>query len=145
MVLRDFNQDRIGHPHYGAFVATGPWPPTELRQVPRTICGNSGATPFYDLAWFSKDDGTWLLKDIGYNQRPSAFDFVPNIMTGLTRNEFSCRLSPNALRNLAGGVSRGAHQGSPRLNRVSSAEAGNKAYVEAVTEASGSHRNLSRR
>ena len=94
MVLGDFNLDRIGDPLYEAFIATGLWPPTELNQVPRTIFDDSGANNFYDqIAWFSEADGTPLLDGIAYNQRAGSFDFIPHVMTGLTKNEISWRVS----------------------------------------------------
>lgn len=94
MVMGDFNLDRIGDPLYEAFVATGLWPPTELNTVPRTIFDDSGANNFYNqIAWFSQPDGTPLLDGIAYNQRAGSFDFIPHVMTGLTKNEVSWRIS----------------------------------------------------
>jgi exonuclease III len=94
MVLGDFNLDRIGDPLYEAFVDTGLWPPAELNDVPRTIFDDDRDRHFYDqIAWFSEPDGTPLLEDIKYNARAGSFDFLPHIMTGLTRNEVSWRIS----------------------------------------------------
>ncbi|MCU1521326.1 MAG: hypothetical protein JWN19_1711 [Arthrobacter sp.] len=94
MVLGDFNRDRIGDPLYEAFVATGLWPPAELNDVPRTIFDDDKNRPFYDqVAWFSEPDGTPLLDGLTYTQRAGCFDFIPHIMTGLTRNEISWRIS----------------------------------------------------
>jgi hypothetical protein len=39
--------------------------------VPPTTFDDSGANHFYDqIAWFSEPDGTPLLGDTAYNQRP---------------------------------------------------------------------------
>jgi hypothetical protein len=49
---------------------------------------------FYDqIAWFSEPDGTPLLDGIAYNQRAGSFDFIPHVLTGLTKNEISWRIS----------------------------------------------------
>jgi endonuclease/exonuclease/phosphatase family metal-dependent hydrolase len=94
MVLGDFNLDRIGDPLYEAFVATGLWPPTELNDVPRTIFDDDKTRHFYDqIAWFSEPDGTPLLDGLTYTQRAGSFDFIPHIMTSLTLNEISWRIS----------------------------------------------------
>jgi hypothetical protein len=94
MVLGDFNLDRIGDPLFEAFVDTGLWSPTELNKVPRTIFDDSGENNFYDqIAWFSEPDGTPLLDGVAYNQRAGTFDFIPHVMTGLTKNEVSWRIS----------------------------------------------------
>ncbi|SDK94090.1 hypothetical protein SAMN04487916_104168 [Arthrobacter sp. ov407] len=94
MVLGDFNLDRIGDPLYEAFVSTGLWPPTELNAVPRTIFDDDKTKHFYDqLAWFSKPDGTSLLKGLAYGQRAGTFDFIPHVFPGLTRSEVSWRIS----------------------------------------------------
>lgn len=62
--------------------------------MPRTIFDDSGASNVYDqIAWFSEADGTPLLDGIVYNQRAGSFDFIPHIMTGLTKNEISWRVS----------------------------------------------------
>jgi hypothetical protein len=80
MVLADFNLDRIGDPVYDAFISTGPWPPTGLHAVPRTIFDDDKTKHFYDqLAWFSKPDGTSLLRGLAYGQRAGTFDFIPHI------------------------------------------------------------------
>ncbi|WP_139186692.1 endonuclease/exonuclease/phosphatase family protein [Arthrobacter crystallopoietes] len=94
IVLGDFNLDRIGDPLYEAFVDTGMWPPAELNKVPWTIFDDDKDRHFYDqIAWFSEPDGAPLLEDIEYNRRAGSFDFLPHIMTGLTRNEVSWRIS----------------------------------------------------
>lgn len=94
MVLGDFNLDRIGDPLYEAFVDTGLWPPTELNTVPRTIFDDDKTKHFYDqIAWFSEPDGTPLLEGLAYARHAGSFDFIPHIMTGLTRNEISWRIS----------------------------------------------------
>ncbi|MFI7482492.1 endonuclease/exonuclease/phosphatase family protein [Kocuria sp. M1R5S2] len=94
LVLGDFNLDRIGDPLYQAFVSEGLWPPTELNTVPRTIFDDDEARHFYDqIAWFSEPDGTSQLQSMTYTGRAGSFDFVPHVMSGLTRNELSWRLS----------------------------------------------------
>lgn len=71
IVLGDFNLDRIGDPLYEAFVSTGPWPPTELNAVPRTIFDDNKTRHFYDqLAQFSKPDGTSLLDGLTFGRGP---------------------------------------------------------------------------
>jgi hypothetical protein len=75
-------------------VNTGLWPPTELNNVPRTIFDDDNTRHFYDqIAWFTNPDGTSLLQDMTYAQKAGSFDFIPHIMTGLTRNEISWRIS----------------------------------------------------
>ncbi|EMY33576.1 hypothetical protein D477_014281 [Arthrobacter crystallopoietes BAB-32] len=94
MVLGDFNLDRIGDPLYEAFVDTGLWPPKELNDVPRTIFDDDKDRHFYDqIAWFSEPDGTSVLEDVEYSLRAGSFDFIPHVMTGLSRNEISWRIS----------------------------------------------------
>jgi endonuclease/exonuclease/phosphatase family metal-dependent hydrolase len=94
MVLGDFNLDRIGDPLYEAFINTGLWPPTELNKVPRTIFDDDNTRHFYDqIAWFTNPDGTSLLQDMTYTQQAGSFDFIPHIMTALTRTEISWRIS----------------------------------------------------
>jgi hypothetical protein len=94
MVLGDFNLDRIGDPLYEAFVNSGLWPPTELNNVPRTIFDDDNTRHFYDqIAWFTNPDGTSLLQGMSYAQKAGSFDFIPHILTGLTRTEISWRIS----------------------------------------------------
>jgi hypothetical protein len=53
----------------------------------RTIFDDDKNRHFYDqIAWFSEPDGTPLLDGLTYTQRAGSFDFIPHIMTGLTRN-----------------------------------------------------------
>ena len=62
--------------------------------MPRTIFDDSGTNHFYDqIAWFSESDGTPLLDGIVYSQRAGSFDIIPHLMTGLTKNEISWRIS----------------------------------------------------
>ena len=94
MVLGDFNLDRIGDPLYEAFITTGLWPPTELNTVPRTIFDNNNTRHYYDqIAWFTNPDGTSHLQNMTYTGHAGSFDFIPHLMTGLTRNEISWRIS----------------------------------------------------
>jgi hypothetical protein len=94
MVLGDFNLDRIGDPLYETFVATGLWPPAELNNVPRTIFDDDKSQHFYDqIAWFSEPDGAPLLDGIAYSPAGGLLRRYPHIMTGLTRNEISWRIS----------------------------------------------------
>lgn len=94
MVLGDFNLDRVGDPLYEAFIATGLWPPTELDTVPRTIFDDDRTRHFYDqIAWFSEPDGTSLLQGLAYGQRAGSFDFIPHVLSDLTRSEVSWRIS----------------------------------------------------
>ncbi|HSN37946.1 MAG TPA: hypothetical protein VLT34_16490 [Arthrobacter sp.] len=83
-----------GDPLYEAFVSTGLWPPAELNTVPRTIFDDDKTRHFYDqLAWFSKPDGTSLLRGLAYGQQAGSSDFIPHVHRGLTRNEVSWRIS----------------------------------------------------
>ena len=67
IVLGDFNLDRSDGPLYEAFISTGLWPPAELNAVPRTIFDDDKTKHFYDQpAWFSKPDGTPLLRGLTY-------------------------------------------------------------------------------
>lgn len=62
--------------------------------MPRTIFDDSGANHFSDqLAWFSEPDGTPLLDGIAYIQQAGSFDFIPHVLTALTKNEFCRRIS----------------------------------------------------
>jgi hypothetical protein len=94
IVLGGFNLDRIGDPLYEAFISTGLWPPAELNTVPRTIFYDDKNKHFYDqIAWFSKPDGTSLLKGLAYGERAGTFDFIPHVFRGLSRSEVSWRIS----------------------------------------------------
>ncbi|SFN60566.1 endonuclease/exonuclease/phosphatase family protein [Mycetocola miduiensis] len=94
LVLGDFNLDRIGDPLFEAFVSTGLWPPAELNDVPRTVFDNDRSKHFYDqIAWFSGPNGASLLHSLTYSMRAGSFDFLPNLLGGLTRSEQSWRIS----------------------------------------------------
>ncbi|MBG6185635.1 exonuclease III, partial [Arthrobacter sp. CAN_A214] len=94
LVLGDFNLDRIGNPLYEAFISTGLWPPAELEDVPRTIFDNDKTRHFYDqIAWFSEPDGTTMLKTLTYTGNAGHIDFLPHILTELTKQEISWRIS----------------------------------------------------
>lgn len=91
---RRLNLDRIGDPLHEAFIATGPWPTTQLNQVRRTIFDDDNDRHFYDqIAWFSAPNGTSLLKRLTYAQRARSFDFIPHVFRGLTLTEVSWRIS----------------------------------------------------
>jgi endonuclease/exonuclease/phosphatase family metal-dependent hydrolase len=97
LVLGDFNLDRLDDPLYQAFVATGLWPPAELNEVRRTIFDNERERHFYDqIAWFCDPSDRRLpslLHGLGYTGRGGGFDFVPHVLTDLSRTELSWRIS----------------------------------------------------
>ncbi|UYM04527.1 endonuclease/exonuclease/phosphatase family protein [Solicola gregarius] len=94
LVLGDFNLDRLGNPLFDAFVSTGLWPPSELAGIPRTIFHDDDADHFYDqIAWFAEPDGTSMLDSLTYTHRAGSFDFVPLVLTDLTRSQLSWRMS----------------------------------------------------
>ncbi|MGH3360113.1 MAG: endonuclease/exonuclease/phosphatase family protein [Nocardioidaceae bacterium] len=95
LVLGDFNLDRLGNPLFDMFVSTGLWPPTELAGIPRTIFQDHDESGnFYDqIAWFSTPGGVSTLASMEYTRRAGSFDFVPLVMTGLTRSQLSWRIS----------------------------------------------------
>ncbi|MHA7294327.1 endonuclease/exonuclease/phosphatase family protein [Arthrobacter sp. HLT1-21] len=94
LVLGDFNLDRLGDPLYEAFVSTGLWPPSELNDVPRTIFDDDNSKNFYDqIAWFSEPDGTTMLQSLTYTGKAGHIGFLPLVLTGLTKNEVSWRIS----------------------------------------------------
>ena len=94
IVLGDFNLDRVGDPLFEAFLSTGLWPPAELTTVPRTIFDTPGKNHFYDqIVWFADDEGTSLLESLTYTRRGGSIDFVPHVMTDLTRQALSWKVS----------------------------------------------------
>lgn len=94
LVLGDFNLDRIGNPLYEAFISTGLFPPAELQQVPRTIFDDDKTRHFYDqIAWFSEPTGESLLESLAYTRRGGSFNFLPHVLTGLTKNQVPWRIS----------------------------------------------------
>lgn len=94
LVLGDFNLDRLGNPLFDAFVSTGLWPPSELDGIPRTIFGDDNTEHFYDqIAWFAEPGGTSLLSSLTYTRRAGSFDFLPLVLTDLTRSQVSWRIS----------------------------------------------------
>lgn len=61
---------------------------------PGPSCDYGKTRHFYDqIAWSSDPDGMPLLQDISHTQQAGSFDFLPHIMTGLTRTEISLRIS----------------------------------------------------
>jgi endonuclease/exonuclease/phosphatase family metal-dependent hydrolase len=93
LALGDFNIDRAGDPLYDAFTSTGLSPPTELNEVPRTIFDQPGGGHFYDqIAWFAGSGGVPALS-LRYTGNAGGFDFVPQLMTSLTKTELSWRIS----------------------------------------------------
>ncbi len=94
LVLGDFNLDRLSNPLYQAFTSTGLWPPAELNEVRRTIFGSSGAHHFYDqIAWFGDTTDHALLESLTYNHAAGSVDFVGHVMSRLTKESLSWRIS----------------------------------------------------
>jgi hypothetical protein len=94
LVLGDFNIDRIGDPLFEAFLSTGLWPPSQLSSVPRTVFDDDKTRHFYDqIAWFSDSAGASLLVSMTYTNRGGTFNFVPDVLDGLTVNAKSWRIS----------------------------------------------------
>jgi endonuclease/exonuclease/phosphatase family metal-dependent hydrolase len=94
LVLGDFNLDRLDNPLYQAFTSTGLWPPAELNDVRRTIFGDSAADHFYDqIAWFGDADDHALLESLTYNHVAGSVDFVGQVMTHLTNQSLSWKIS----------------------------------------------------
>lgn len=94
LVLGDFNLDRLGNPLFDAFVSSGLWPPAELADVPRTVFHNDRYQNYYDqIAWFSDTTGASLLRSLTYTHKGGSFDFVPYVLTGLSRTQMSWRIS----------------------------------------------------
>jgi len=76
-----------------AFTATGLRPPDELDGLSRTVSDKPGKEHFYDqIAWFTGDGGVPALT-LQYTGAAGGFDFVPHLMTTLSRNELSWRIS----------------------------------------------------
>jgi endonuclease/exonuclease/phosphatase family metal-dependent hydrolase len=93
LALGDFNIDRRGDALYEAFTSTGLCPPDELSDVPRTIFDDEHDRHFYDqIAWFREPSGTPRLT-LRYTGRAGAFDFVPRLQAGATRQELSWQIS----------------------------------------------------
>jgi endonuclease/exonuclease/phosphatase family metal-dependent hydrolase len=93
LALGDFNIDRIGDPLFEAFTSTGLTPPAELNTVPRTIFDDRDSGHFYDqIAWFTGTAGVPALS-LTYTGNAGGFDFVPHLMTTLTKTELSWRIS----------------------------------------------------
>ena len=93
LALGDFNIDRAGDPLFEAFTSTGLTPPAELNDVPRTIFDDPEEGHFYDqIAWFTGAGGVPALT-LRYTGRAGGFDFVPHVMTTLTKTDLSWRIS----------------------------------------------------
>jgi len=93
LALGDFNIDRRGDALYEAFTSTGLCPPDQLTDVPRTIFDDEHDRHFYDqIAWFREPSGTPRLT-LRYTGRAGAFDFVPRLQAGATRQELSWQIS----------------------------------------------------
>src|SRR5690606_10426291 len=94
LVLGDFNTDRIDDPLYEAFLSTGLFPPTQLRDVPRTIFHGDKSGNFYDqIAWFSTPEGADMLHGLSYANRAGGFNFLDHVYSGLTPGQVSWRIS----------------------------------------------------
>jgi hypothetical protein len=94
LALGDFNIDRAGDPLFDAFTSTGLTPPAELNDVPRTIFDQPDGGHFYDqIAWFTGAGGVPAIT-LRYTNA-SGFDFVPHLMTRLSKPELSWRISDN--------------------------------------------------
>jgi hypothetical protein len=100
LTLGDFNIDRAGDPLFQAFTSTGLTPPAELNGVPRTIFdvpASDEGGHFYDqIAWFTDDGGVPALT-LHYTGAAGGFDFVPHLMTTLSRNELAGLSAPAML------------------------------------------------
>lgn len=93
LALGDFNIDRSGDPLHQAFTSTGLRAPAELNATPRTIFDDSDAGHFYDqIAWFTGANDVPALT-LAYTGAAGGFDFVPHVMTSLTKTELSWRVS----------------------------------------------------
>jgi endonuclease/exonuclease/phosphatase family metal-dependent hydrolase len=95
IVLGDFNIDRKDDPNWQAFTSTGLRPPPELDGLTRTIFDDPAAPNrakhFDQIAWFHEGEASKL--ELDYSGRAGRFDFVPVVLTGLTKTELSWRLS----------------------------------------------------
>lgn len=92
IVLGDFNIDRHGDPLYRAFTSTGLRTPAELNLVPRTIFGNSRDNFYDQIAWFTGESGSPALS-LSYRKNAGFFDFAQYVMTGMTKQSLSWRMS----------------------------------------------------
>jgi hypothetical protein len=94
LVLGDFNIDRVGDPLYEAFLSTGLWPPPELDLVPRTIFEVPGKHHHYDqIVWFADEQGNSLLDSLTFTHECGSVDFVPYVMTDLSKTSLSFKIS----------------------------------------------------
>ncbi|MDQ4143796.1 MAG: endonuclease/exonuclease/phosphatase family protein [Actinomycetota bacterium] len=92
LVLGDFNIDRKGDPNYEAFTSQGLRPPLELEGLPRTIF-EAGKDKYYDqIAWFT-GEGQVPILSLDYTGRAGSFDFTQVVLTSMTRNDVSWRIS----------------------------------------------------
>ena len=95
LTLGDFNIDRAGDPLFQAFTSTG-LPPAELNGVPGTIFetpSSDNTGHFYDqIAWFTGKSGVPALT-LQYTGAAGGLDFVPHLMTNLSKNDLSWRIS----------------------------------------------------
>ena len=92
LALGDFNIDRAGDPLFDAFTSTGLTPPAELNDIPRTIFDKPDGGHFDDqIAWFTGAGGVPALT-LQY-AGAGTFDFVPHLMTSLSKTELSWRIS----------------------------------------------------
>jgi endonuclease/exonuclease/phosphatase family metal-dependent hydrolase len=93
LALGDFNIDRKADPLHQAFTSTGLAAPSQLDGTPRTIFDDSVEGHFYDqIAWFTGTHGVPALS-MDYTGAAGGFDFVPHVMTSLTKAELSWRVS----------------------------------------------------
>ena len=94
-MLGDFNIDRQDDPNWQAFTSTGLRPPAELTgsraRSSTTPRGRPGQVLLRPIAWFFENGESKL--ELGYTGRAGRFDFVPVVLTGLTRTEQSWRMS----------------------------------------------------
>ena len=92
IALGDFNIDRTGDPNYEAFVSRGLSPPPELDGLPRTLPTKSSKPKFFDqIAWFHDEGRRKLTLD--YRGRAGHFEFNKHVLTGLSRDDVSFRIS----------------------------------------------------
>ncbi len=93
IALGDFNIDRVGDPLYQAFTSTGLRTPQELNDVPRTIFGGPGEGKHYDqIAWFTGENNVPELS-LRYTHEAGHFDFTTSVLTSLTRQQLSWKMS----------------------------------------------------
>jgi len=95
IALGDFNIDRKGDPLYEAFTSTGLRAPEDLDDVPRTIFGDPDkheTHKHYDqIAWFRGEGG--MPKLSLKCSRAGYFDFTKVVLTSLSKQELSWRIS----------------------------------------------------